>query len=89
MLDATQYIASPLSNWNVINPKKIGIIHSIMRFWEDCLASVDGIVVIFCVSHVEAPTRTGIIGVGSGRARSNQRNELLKGMFWVTNGTHE
>lgn len=90
MLDATQYKASPLSNCNVMNPRNTGIIHSIKRLVDACLASADGIVVIFCVNQVEAPTRIGNInGLGSGLARSSQRNELLKGIFWFTNGTQE
>ena len=63
------------------NPNIAGIIHSIIRFVDAWRSSAVGIVVIFCMTHMETPTRTGITnGVGSGRARSIHRNLLLIGM---------
>ena len=55
-----------------------------MLFCDCCLGSADGGVVSFCCIHVEAPTRMGKAGVGSGLARSSQRKWLLKGMaLWA------
>ena len=85
----TQYKARPLGNVVVKNPNISGIIHSIMRLVDCCLASAAGMVVIFCMKNMDAPTRTGRIGVGSGRARSSQRNELFMGMTLWTHGSHE
>ena len=79
-LEITQYNASPAGNVIVKNPNIRGIIHSIIRLVDCCLASAAGMVVIFCMKNIEAPTRTGKMGVGSGLARSSQRNELSSGI---------
>ena len=53
------------------NPNITGIIHSSMRFVESCCGDADGIVVIFCNTYIDTPTRSGrMIGEGSGNARS-------------------
>ncbi len=78
--DTTQYSASPLGNWMVINPNITGIIHCIIRFICICLGSVDGFAIIFCCTHIEPPTSNGsMILVGSGSDRSNHRKPLFSG----------
>ena len=89
MFDTTQYNASPLSNWVVKNPNINGIIHNIMRLVDACLESAAGMVVSFCMSHIETPTSMGRTGVGSGAPRSNHRNELFSGIASCTLGSHE
>ena len=86
MLEMTQYRASPLSNWVVKNPNISGIIHNIMRLVDCCLGSADGIVVTFCISHIDKPTSIGRIGVGSGAPRSSHRNEASSGTSSCING---
>ena len=88
-LETTQYRASPLGNCRLKKPNIRGIIQSIIRFVDSCLASAAGIVVIFCISHIDPPTSTGSTGVLSGRARSSQRKELSRGMTSWTIGSHE
>jgi len=79
-LEIIQYRDRPLGKDKAKYPNIIGIIHNII-FWLDCcLGSVDGIVVIFCCTQVEAATSKGItILEGSGSARSNHRNLSLRG----------
>jgi hypothetical protein len=89
MFDAIQYMASPLGNDVVKNPNISGIIHSIIRLVDACLASTKGITVIFCMRNIDAPTSTGSTGRVSGTARSSHRNELLSGMTSCTRGSHE
>ena len=89
MLEITQYRASPLGNVVVKNPNIRGIIHSIMRLVDCCLSSAAGMVVIFCMMNMEAPTRMGSTGVGSGTARSSHRKELFSGTTWCTQGSQE
>jgi len=89
MFEITQYNASPLGKVVVKNPNINGIIHNIIRLVDCCLASADGMVVIFCMSHMEAPTNTGITGVLSGLARSSHRKELSSGMVLCTSGSQE
>ena len=63
------------------NPNITGIIHSIILLVEAWRSSAVGMVVIFCMIHMDTPTRTGITnGVGSGSARSIQRKLLLIGI---------
>ena len=71
----------------------MGIIHSIMVWLDCCRGSMEGVVVIFCWSHVEAPTISGIMnssGVGLA-ARSKPRKCWFKGAAACTgnNGIHE
>ena len=88
-LDTTQYRASPLGKLRLKKPNMRGIIQSIMRLVDCCLGSAAGIVVIFCMSHIDAPTSTGSTGVLSGSARSSHRNELSRGIASLTLGSHE
>jgi len=59
IFDTIQYTASPLSKLRVKNPNMIGNIHSIILLVDSCCALAAGIVVIFCMSHIEPPTKTG------------------------------
>ena len=88
-LEMTQYKARPLGKVVVKNPNINGIIHSIILLVDCCLGSTAGMVVIFCMKNMDAPTKTGRIGVGSGRARSSHRKELFIGTTPWTNGIHE
>ena len=89
MLDTTQYNASPLGKVVVKKPNIIGIIHSIILLVDAWRGSADGIVVVFCISHIDTPTKTGITGRLSGCARSNHRKVLLIGITSFTPGSHE
>ena len=63
------YTARPAGNWNVKNPNITGIIQSMI--WLVCAwrGSVLRTVVIFCCSHMVAPTSTGSRnGYGCGAA---------------------
>ncbi len=71
------------------NASIMGIIQSIMALVEDCLGSAAGIVVIFCCNHVEAPTSTGRMGVGSGLARSSPKKLLFNGTIVSPTGFQE
>ena len=89
-LDTTQYSASPLGNVIVRSPSMMGIIHSIICEVDCCLGSTEGVVVIFCWTHVEPPTSSGITRlVGSGSARFIHRNPLFSGTASCTNGAQE
>ena len=72
----------------VKKPNIIGIIHSIMRFVDAWRGSADGSVVVFCISHMDTPTSTGITGSESGCARSSHRNALFMGITSCTPGSH-
>ena len=78
--EAIQYRDSPLGR---VNEKKAiisGISHSIIIWLVDWRGSVDGVMVIFCWSHVETKTRTGTTTLdGSGSDRSIQRKAALRG----------
>jgi hypothetical protein len=65
-----------------------GIIHSIILLVEDCLGSAAGIMVIFCMAHMDTPTRMGRM-IGFGRARSRPRKVLLMGIASLTLGSQE
>ena len=79
-LDAIQYSDRPLGR---VKEKKAiisGISHSIIIWLVDWRGSVDGVIVIFCWSHVETKTSTGTTTfVGSGSERSIHRNAALSG----------
>ena len=79
MFDATQYRARPLGNCRVKKANIRGIIQSIIRPWACWAGSADSGVIIFCWSHIDPPTSMGISIIGSGTARSNQRNLLSSG----------
>ena len=88
-LDTTQYSARPLGKFRVKKPNMAGIIHSIMRLVDACRSSAVGMVVIFCMTHIDTPTRTGMTnGVGSGSAKSIHRKSLSMGMTPCTCGSH-
>jgi hypothetical protein len=59
MFENRMYTARPAGNWNVKNPNITGIIHSMIWFVCACRGSVLRVVVIFCCSHIVAPTSTG------------------------------
>ena len=79
-LDTIQYRAKPLSKFKVKKPNIRGINQSIILLVDACWAVIDGMVVIFCISHIEAPTSTGsriLKGAGfslENLARSIDRN---------------
>lgn len=79
------YTASPAGNWNVKNANMIGIIQSSIWFVWACFGSGDGIVVIFCWTHIEMPTSTGnrkLYGIGCPETRPTRsipRNSLPSG----------
>ncbi|MDA1128558.1 MAG: hypothetical protein O2913_07660 [Chloroflexi bacterium] len=51
-----------------------GISQSIIAWLPDCRGSVDGCIVIFCWTQVDAKTRTGKVSLlGSDSAKSNHR----------------
>jgi len=66
-----------------------GIIHSIIRLVDCCRESPVGMTVIFCITHMEAPTSTAKRGVGSRWARSSHRKRLSRGITWCTRGNQE
>ncbi len=74
-LEKRIYTASPAGNWNVKNPNMIGISHSIIWLvWAD-RASIDGMALIFCCAHIDAPTRIGrakLNGAGAFDTRSTR-----------------
>ena len=59
MLVATQYIARPLGKLNVRKPNIRGIMVCIMVFIWLWLGSNEGMVIIFCCTHIEPATSTG------------------------------
>ena len=93
MLDTTQYRASPLGKLRVKKPNMKGIIQSIMRLVDCCLGSAAGIVVIFCMSHIDPPTSIGRnSGIGFSwavSARSSHRKVESRGIASLTLGSHE
>ena len=78
ILDITQYKANPLGKDIVKNPNMIGIIHNIILLVDACRSSIAGMVVIFCISHMDTPTRIGMMGE-SGSARFIHKNSLFIG----------
>jgi len=79
-LETIQYRGNPLGHPREKTPRNMGIIHSIM-FWLDCCrGSMEGIMVIFCWTQVEAATNIGKTKlVGSGSARFMPKKLLLSG----------
>lgn len=91
MLDTIQYRASPASKLRVKTPNMPGMSHSIMRLVCSCCGVVEGMVVIFCMTNMETPTRTGR-RKGSGlaleySARSSPRNLPSRGTASWTMGS--
>jgi len=67
-----------------------GIIHSIILFIDACFGSVDPLVIIFCCTHIEPPTRMGRSTLeGSGSERSSHRKPLFSGIASWTPGTQD
>ena len=80
MLDTIQYIDSPLGNCREKKPIINGIIHSIIIWFDCCRGSGDGMMVIFCWTHVVTNTNAGMrTGDGSGTDRSIHRKWGFKG----------
>jgi hypothetical protein len=46
----------------VNTPNIIGIIHSIIRLVDSCCGEVAGIEDIFCINHIDPPTKIGKSG---------------------------
>ena len=89
-LEITQYRARPLGKFKEKNANIRGIIQSIIWLVDCCLASTEGMVVIFCWAQVDTPTSTGkSIFVGSGLARSIQRKSLFNGTSFSARGFQE
>ena len=86
-----QYSASPLSKYRVNQPNMRGSIHSIILLVCACCGVAEGMVVIFCITHMEPPTRMGSKkGAGllaENLARSIQRKELSRGTASLTLGS--
>jgi hypothetical protein len=88
VLETTQYNARPLGKLSVKKPNMAGIIQSMIRLVEAWRSSAVGMVVIFCMTHMDAPTRIGMMnGDGSGAARSIQRKLLSMGITLWTCGS--
>ena len=86
-LENNIYIAKPEGNCQVNTPNIIGIIHNIIWLVCLCLGSVEGTVVIFCINHIEAPTKIGrpkFHGTTAEETRSarsiEERKILLRGI---------
>lgn len=66
-----------------------GNIHNMIWFWDACFGSAVGMMVIFCCTHMDTPTSSGII-IGNGLSltrlpRSSQRNAPFTGIaLWNT-----
>ncbi len=60
MLETIQYSASPASKFSAKTPNMPGMIQSIVRFCCSCWGVAAGMVDIFCITHVDRPTSTGI-----------------------------
>jgi hypothetical protein len=56
IFEVTQKIASPLGNVMVNQANIIGIIHSIILDCDCCLGSAEGVITIFCCTHIVPPT---------------------------------
>lgn len=86
--EITQYSAKPLGKLSVKKPNIAGIIQSIMRLVDAWRSSAVGIVVIFCITNMDAPTRTGMTnGDGSATAKSIHRKRLSSGITLWTCGS--
>lgn len=61
----------------------MGIIHSIILLVDSCCGDVAGIEVIFCITHIDPPTRIGRRGAAGllieNLARSIHRKEPSNG----------
>ena len=78
--DAIQYSDSPLGSVKEKNAIISGISHSIIVWLVACRGSTEGVIVIFCCSHVVTKTSNGItILLGSGSDKSIQRKVAFSG----------
>ena len=84
-MDVVQYSARPLGKVNEKNAIISGINQSIIAWLPACLGSVEGCMVIFCCTQVDANTRAGmrtLMGLSlmdGDFARSNHRNPGFSG----------
>ena len=75
-------------------PNMKGIIHSIILLVDSVRGSIEGMAVIFCCAHMEAPTSTGMRTVIrkpcllTSRPRSSPRNDRFRGTSVSTKGSH-
>ena len=89
-LETTQYNARPAGKLRVKNPNIKGIAQSIILLVCACRASIDGIVVIFCIKNMERPTKIARVGPVSGAPMSeSHKNELSIGIALFTLSSHE
>ena len=85
IFETIQYIARPVGKLNENTAINSGIIHSIMVWFPWLLASVAGVMVIFCWTHEETNTSTGIkttvtpVGLS---AKSMPKKLALSGAVW-------
>ena len=80
--ETTQYIAKPVGKLKENTAISSGIIHSIMVWLPCCLASVAGVMVIFCWTHEDTNTRTGMMTTAAPTglsARSMPKKLALSG----------
>tara|TARA_B100001123_G_scaffold419419_1_gene524477 strand:+ start:3272 stop:3457 length:186 start_codon:yes stop_codon:yes gene_type:complete len=61
MFDESQYSGNPDGSERVKNPNITGSIHNIILFVDACRGSAAAGVLIFCMTHIEAPTKTAIM----------------------------
>lgn len=78
-LDTVQYSGKPVGMLMVKKANMKGIIHSNIRLVDACWSLAAAGVLIFCIAHMEMPTKTAMMGMGSGTAKSSQRKWLLSG----------
>jgi len=70
----------------VKKPNIRGIIHSIILLVDACCWLMDGMVVIFCINHIDAPTSTGSRMLnGAGLSLENLARFIV--MKWPFSGT--
>ena len=79
-----------MGNERVRKPNIMGIIHNIIVLVCACLGSVEGVAIIFCWTHVVAPTRIGshnCVCSWAEPARSIHRNLVSMGIASFTRGS--
>ena len=89
-LDTIQYMDSPIGNWTEKKAIIIGIIQSIIVWFDCCFGSVDGLTVNFCWTQVETNTNPGIstIAIDSGlEPKSKPMKEAFNGAAECTGTT--
>ena len=77
---------------SVKNPNIMGIIHNSILLVDACCAEAAGMVVIFCMTYIETPTRIGNtrnIGLFCAVfARFSPKNWPFSGTDWWASGSH-